>query len=111
MSGAERGGDGAAVFVVLTSKAGLFHTEPGPDLEVLETYDYVFHGACKARFAIASLGRATHIVIVDEGEPPTVNRVPSRLLPTYPSLAAARRELEQLVRADRPQVSLVRVDA
>ena len=111
MSGAERGGEGAGVFVILSSRPGVFHTEAGADLEVLETYDYVFHGVAKARFAIASLCSATHVVIVDEGEPPTINRVPSKLLPKYPSLAAARRELQHLVCAERPQVSLVRVDA
>jgi hypothetical protein len=100
----------ATAFVILTSKAGIFHTEPGPDLEVLETYDYLFHGACKARFSIASLSRATHVVIIDEREPPASNRVPSKMLPTFPSLDAARRDLQQLVGFDRPHISLVRVE-
>ncbi len=101
--------DGEAVFVILTSKAGVFRTEPGPALEVLETYEYFFHGTRKAHFTIASLRRPTRIVIVDEGEPAMVNSVPSKLLPKYASLVAARRELQHLVRADNPDVALVLV--
>lgn len=98
-----------AVYVILTSKPGVFETRTGPDLRTVETYDYVFFGRTKARFVIAVLERETKIVIVDEAVPATVNRVPSKLLARYASANAARLELEHLVKATNPDVALLRV--
>jgi hypothetical protein len=86
--------------VILTSKPGIFHTEPNDAARPCETYDYLFHGQKKARFVIAELLQPTKMRIVDETPPPVTSLVPSKFLPNFPSIDAARRELQQLVGKD-----------
>ncbi len=100
----------ATHYIILPGKPGIFHTEIGPDTPVVECYEYVFHGRTRATFVIATLERETRIALVDDGEPPTINRVPSKLFRKYASLAEARRDLEQLVKAQLPGARLLRVD-
>ena len=85
-----------SMFVILTSKPGQFRTEPGAGLRPVEAYEYRFGGALKARFVIAALEREVKVTVVDEAEPPVVNRVPAKFLARFESLEAARRELEHL---------------
>lgn len=99
-----------APYVILTGKPGIFHTEIGPHTRAVERYDYVFHGRTRATFVIATLERETRIALVDDDEPSVVNRVPSKLFRKYASLAEARRDLEQLVKAELPGARLLRVD-
>jgi len=97
-------------FVILTSKRGLFRTEVGAGIEPVEAYDYLFCGQPRARFVIARLDGEPRITIVDEAPPPVVNVLPSKFLPKFPSVEAARGELEQLTRANAdPTTRLVRV--
>ena len=102
-------GAATPAFVILTEKPGLFRTESNPDLRPVERYDYVFFGRTRAHFVIAELERETRIVVVDEALPPTVNRLPSKLLKRYPSVAEARRDLEHLVKPESPGAALKRV--
>ena len=97
-------------YVILTDKPGLFHTEIGADMRVLERYDYVFHGRTRAHFVIAALERETRIAIIDYGQPRTVSQVPSKLLKKYASLTEARRDLDQLVNSELPGARLLRVE-
>lgn len=97
-------------YVILAGKPGIFHTEIGADTRAVARYDYVFHGRVRARFVIAALERDTRIVVVDEGQPPTVSHVPSKLLKKYASVAEARRDLEHLVRSELPGTQLLRTD-
>ncbi|WP_158924989.1 ferredoxin [Acidisphaera sp. S103] len=83
-------------YVILTSKPGVFHTEPDDAVRPCETYDYVFHGQRKARFIIAELLRPTKLRIVDETPPEVTTLVPSKFLPGFSTIEAARRELQQL---------------
>jgi hypothetical protein len=83
-------------YVILTSKPGIFHTEPNDAARPCETYDYLFHGQKKARFVIAELLRPTKLRIVDETPPTVATLVPSKFLPSFPTIEAARRELQQL---------------
>lgn len=83
-------------YVILTSKPGVFRTESGEGLQPLEAWEYHFGGRLRARFVIARLLSDTRITIVDEAPPQPVNRIPTKLLPKFDSLDAARAELSQL---------------
>ena len=88
------------MFVILSSKPGQFHTEPGPGpgLEPLEAWDYRFAGKLRARFVIAKLLNETRITITEDEPPHVVNKVPTKFLPRFATLQAARDELAQLTR-------------
>lgn len=86
------------MFVILTSKPGQFRTETTPGLRPVEAYDYVFHGRLRARFVIAELTRPMKVTVVDEVFPPVTNLVPSKFLPSFESVEAARHELSHLTR-------------
>jgi len=83
-------------YVILTSKAGQFRTEPGDGVRVAEIYDYVAHGRVRARFVIGELLSDVKIRVIDETIPSVVNAVPSKFFPRFGSLEEARRELAQL---------------
>lgn len=84
------------MYVILTSKPGQFRTEPVEGVRPIEAYDYLFGQAPKARFIIAELERETKIRVIDEVEPPVLNLVPTKFLPSYENLEQARQELEHL---------------
>ena len=96
-------------YVILTSKDGLFHTEPNPALRPAETWDYLFHGTRRARFVLAELLAETRIRIVDDQVPPNVNLIPSKLLEHFATIDAARRQLEALTLYGTMQTTLHRV--
>ena len=83
-------------YVILTSKPGQFHTEPGEGVRPTETYDYFAHGRVRARFVIGELLDDAKIRVIDEADPPVVNTVPCKFFPRFATLEAARRELGQL---------------
>ena len=87
-------------YVILTSKPGHFHTEPNDAVRPCETYDYLFHGQKKAGYVIAELLQPTKLRIVDETPPTVTTLVPSKFLPSFPTIEAARRELQQLAGKD-----------
>ncbi|MBL0945095.1 MAG: ferredoxin [Hydrogenophaga sp.] len=95
-----------AMYVILTTKPGQFRTEAGEGLQPIEAWDYVFFGRVKARFLIAELLTPTRVRVIDEGEPVTVNSVPSKFLESFQSLDAARRELQHLCSFGSMQASL-----
>ena len=86
------------MYVILTSKPGVFRTEWGEGLAPVDAYEYLCAGRLKARFVIAKLEAATRIRIVDEAPPPVTNDVPTKFLPTFPSIEKALGELRQLAR-------------
>jgi hypothetical protein len=85
-----------APYVILTSKPGQFRTEPGDGMQPVEAWEYHFGGRLRARFVVARLLADSRIVIIDEAPPQPVNRIPTRLLPKFDTLEAARAELSQL---------------
>src|SRR5438045_3604624 len=97
-------------YVILTSKPGQFHTEPGPGIEPVERYDYAFCGQVRATFVIASLAGAARIRIVDETPPSAVNDIPAKFLPRFPTLEAARRELGELADEGEGRYTMTRRD-
>ena len=96
------------MFVILTSKPGQFRTELGDHLEAVESYDYVFCGRKRAQFVIAKLLREAKTRIVEESAPAVVNLVPSKFLPKFETLDAARVELQSLVGSGSMGIALVK---
>ncbi|WMD18899.1 ferredoxin [Achromobacter seleniivolatilans] len=86
------------VYVILTSKPGVFRTEVGAEVDIIETYDYVFYGRALAVFSIARLQGDIRLIVTEETPPYVVNRVPSKFLEKFASIEAARKELGHLTR-------------
>ncbi|AUL17484.1 hypothetical protein AZ20_4738 [Bordetella bronchiseptica E014] len=99
------------MYVILTNKPGQFHTEAGPEFEVVEEYDYLFYGQRKAVYQIAALRGEAKVAIVEEGPGAVVNHVPSKFLEKFESLQGARDALTDLTRFGSMQAELVRRDA
>ncbi|MGO4331120.1 ferredoxin [Cupriavidus sp. 2TAF22] len=101
------------MYVILSSRDGHYRTELDGSMAPVESYDYLFYGRRRARFVIASLAQPVKVRIVDCGPPERVSLVPSRLLPQYPTLEAARSALNELVSFGTLDVRLERsaVDA
>jgi hypothetical protein len=87
-----------AEYVILTSKPGQFRTELSPGLLPVEAYDFHAHGRLRAHFVIAELAHETKLRVVDVAAEPILNLVPSKFLPRFASVAAARAELAHLTR-------------
>ena len=84
------------MYVILTSKPGLYRTEANADIRQVEAWDYVLEGRVRARFVLGELLRETRVQVIGEGESPTVNTVPSKFLERFDTLEAGRHELQQL---------------
>ncbi|MEI6160149.1 MAG: ferredoxin [Roseococcus sp.] len=95
-------------YVILTSKPGQFRTELTPGLIPLESYDYHSQGKLRAQFVIAELQHETKLRVVDIAAAPILNLVPSKFLPRFPNVEAARAELQHLTRFRSVEASLVR---
>lgn len=98
-----------AQYLILTSKPGVYRTEPGPHCLPVLAYDYRWFGKLRARFVIARLDAPTRVRVVDEGTPEVVNSVPTKFMPAYESLDAAQRELEQLATGGGAEADLTEV--
>lgn len=96
------------MYVILTSKPGQYATALNEDMASEETYDYLLSGRLRARFVIARLLRDTRVCVTDESTPPAVNRIPSKLLPKFDSIEAARRAVRQLAQFGKLDVELVK---
>ena len=97
------------MFLILTSKPGQFRTELGAGLREVEAWEYHAHGRTRARFVIAELEGTTKVRIVDEGDYPVVNQVPSKFFPKFDTIEAARAELNQLSGASSSGTTLVKL--
>jgi hypothetical protein len=86
------------MYVILTSKVGHYHTEIGEGVRPCETYQYLFYGQKKAHFVIAELSGEVKLRVVDETLPVVTTLIPSKFLPRFATIEAARRELAQLVK-------------
>lgn len=84
------------MFVILTSKPGQYRSEPGPGMAARELYDYILCDRLRARFLLAELPGPSRVRIVEEAEGGAVNDVPTKFLPTFTTLDAAREALKQL---------------
>jgi hypothetical protein len=94
------------MYVILTSRPGQFRTEPTEGITPVEAWDYLFCGTRRARFVIAALTAETKVRVIDEAPPPRLNLVPSKFLPRFDSIAAARAELQHLTRFGTAETAL-----
>jgi len=86
------------MYVILTSKPGLYTATLEAEDAVVESYKYLFYGRCKAVFHLAHLDAEAKVHIV-EAEPPHVhNIVSAKFLDHFDTLDQARAELNHLVR-------------
>lgn len=100
------------MYMIVTSKPGLFRTDIPAEARVIETYDYVFYGRLRAVFQIIETDVDIRLVITEEAPPHIVNRVPSKFLEKFSSLEAARKELRHLTHFGSIEATLmVRPDA
>jgi hypothetical protein len=99
------------MYTILTSRPGQYRTEPGPDMTVIETYDYLFYGRARARFAIASLEGEGRVRVIDEADKPVVNLVPTKFLEKFGTVEEARAALTRLARFGSMDIRLEKVEA
>lgn len=86
------------MYVVVTSKPGLYTSTLDAEADVVEAYEYLFYGRRKAIFQLVRLNREGYVRIT-EVEPPYVsNRVPTKFLEHFDSLEQARTEIDHLTR-------------
>lgn len=97
------------MYVILTRRPGRFRTEPGPGIEPLEAHELHADDRLRACFVIARLDRETRVQVIDDDPAQPVNSIPSKFLPRFASLQAARDELAQLTRYDHGHTRLVSV--
>ncbi|MGY8524792.1 ferredoxin [Paracidovorax citrulli] len=96
-------------YIILTSRNGEFHTEPGAGVTPVESWDYVFYGSPRARFVIATLEQEGRVRVVEDTPPHVVNLVPTKFLEKYDTVDAARAALRELAHFGSMQIELVRV--
>ncbi|HTJ99131.1 MAG TPA: ferredoxin [Bordetella sp.] len=97
------------MYLILTSKPGVYRTETNVDIRLLEAWDYVLEGRVRARFQLGELLRETRVKVISEDGTSTVNTVPSKFLERFDTLEAARLELQQLSRFGTLDARLVAV--
>lgn len=98
------------MYVILTSKPGLYRTEVCEGLEPIEQYDYLFCGRKRARYVIALLTKPLKVKIVDEAGPEIINFVPSKFLEKFDTLDLARVQLQELVNFGSMSIELRQVN-
>lgn len=99
------------MYVILTTKPGVFKTELGEGLTAVEAYDYILFGRRKSQFVIAKIEGSPKIRIVEDEPPHVVNLIPSKFLQKYQSVEAAYEELRSLAKFSSEDVRLEKVPA
>jgi ferredoxin len=97
------------MYVILTTKPGVFKTEVTDGLTAVEAYDYILFGKRKAQFVIARIEGSPRIKIVEDEPPHVVNHVPSKFLQKYESIGAAYGELLQMAKFASTDASLEKI--
>lgn len=94
------------MYVILTSKPGIYKSELETPATVAEAYRYLFYGHCRAVFQIVEIA-AEGMLCITEDEPPHIqNHVSTKFLGHFDDLEGARRELNHLVRFGGLQATL-----
>ncbi|MGB6241364.1 MAG: ferredoxin [Castellaniella sp.] len=86
------------MYVIVTSKPGLFTSTLDVADAIVESYQYLFYGRCKAVFQLARLDAEAKVCIVEDEPPHTRNIVSTKFLDHFDTLDQARAELNHLVR-------------
>ncbi|OWT80372.1 MULTISPECIES: ferredoxin [unclassified Achromobacter] len=97
------------MYVILTSKPDLYRTEANADIRLIEAWDYVLEGRVRARFQLGELLRETRVNVIETGDTPTINSVPSKFLERFDTLEEGRGEIRQLCSFGKLDARLVAV--
>ena len=98
------------MYVVVTSKPGVYSSNLEAKADLIEAYDYFFCGRRRAVFHVAQLQEDGYVIIREEEPPHVTNRVPTKFLESFGSLEEARSELDNLVRFGNLDVRLERLE-
>lgn len=96
------------MYAIITNKPGQYHATIGDGAAVVESYEYLFYGRLKAIYQLVELQRETRVVITEDTPPYISNSVPTKFLEKFPTLQAAREELQHLVGFGRLDATLRR---
>src|SRR5690625_357880 len=83
------------MYVVVTSKPGIYTSSLKADAKVLGAYKYYFYGEHLATFHLAQLHGDGYVEIVEEDG--GVNRVPTKFLEAFSTLEEAKAEIDELI--------------
>jgi ferredoxin len=97
------------MYVILTTKPGIFRTEIGEGLTQVEAYDYLLFGRKRAQFVIARIEGNPKVKIVEDDPPHVTNWVPSKFLPKFDTVGAAHEELQHLAKYSTTDARLEKV--
>src|SRR5690625_6164024 len=81
------------MYVVVTSKPGIYTSSLKADAKVLGAYKYYFYGEHLATFHLAQLHGDGYVEIVEEDG--GVNRVPTKFLEAFSTLEEAKAENDE----------------
>jgi ferredoxin len=99
------------MYVILTTKPGVFTTKLSDGLTSIEVYDYVLFGKKKAQFTIARIEGEPRITIVEDEPPHVTNHIPSKFLQKYQSVDTALQEIRHLAKFASMDARLEKVAA
>lgn len=96
------------MYVVVTSKPGVYKSSLNADAKIVEAYEYYFYDRHLATFHLAELLTDGYVEIVeDKGE---VNRVPTKFLEAFDTLEEAKAEINELISFGNLEVRLEKID-
>ena len=98
------------MYVIVTSKPGVFESVLEPVTTAVESYKYLFYGHCKAIFQLVELKQEGHVRITESEPPYTANLLSTKFLGHYDTLDAAREEIGHLTHFGDLDASLMRCD-
>jgi len=98
------------MYVVVTSKPGIYTSILDEAADVVESYEYMFYGRCKAIFQLVKLESEGYVRITEETPPFVSNRVPTKFLEHFESLEQARAEIGHLTHFGGLDAELRRCD-
>lgn len=99
------------MYIIVSDKHGAFRSETGDGVETVETWRYLFHGKERARYRICEvIDPGARIAIIDADDESCVNSLALRFFGDFADVAAARAEIESLVRFGDLDARIERVD-
>ncbi len=86
------------MYVIITSKPGVYRAELEGGADAVESYEYLFYGRRKAIFRLVRLDQEGYVRITEEDPPHVSNRVRTKFLEHFDTLEQARQEIDHLIR-------------
>lgn len=96
------------MFVVITSKPGVYKSTLDASAKLIEAYNYYFYEKHLATFHLAELQGDGYVEIKEEEG--GVNRVPTKFLESFNTLEEAKAEIDELITFGNLEVRLEKID-